>query len=55
MRLAQDLVSATGSLLVPQGCSLDDGTIVQLRRVEALSGEFLWVAVNEDGREALAA
>jgi hypothetical protein len=55
MRLAQDLVSATGSLLVAQGCSLDDGTILQLRRVEALSGEFLWVAVNEDGREVLAA
>ncbi|HEY2928478.1 HD domain-containing phosphohydrolase [Piscinibacter sp.] len=52
MRLALDLVSASGSLLLGQGCVLDQGMIAHLRRLEEFSGEFLWIAVrSDDGHE----
>jgi response regulator RpfG family c-di-GMP phosphodiesterase len=46
--LAQDLVSRSGSLLLGQGCELTPALIVHLRRLEADSGEFLWIEVTRD-------
>ncbi|HZN85845.1 MAG TPA: HD domain-containing phosphohydrolase [Burkholderiales bacterium] len=48
MRLAQDLVTGAGSLLLARGYVLDEGVIAQLRRLEEFSGEFLWIAVSSD-------
>lgn len=56
MRLAQDLVSAGGALLLAQGHTLEAQHIAHIRRLEAFSGEFLWLSVHaDDGRELRAA
>ena len=52
MRLVQDLVSASGALLLAQGHRLEEHHIAHIRRLEEFSGEFLWVTVSaDDGRE----
>jgi response regulator RpfG family c-di-GMP phosphodiesterase len=47
-QLAQDLVTASGALLLGQGEVLDEALIEHIRRLESLAGEFLWIAVTGD-------
>lgn len=57
MVLAQDLQSPSGTLLLGQGSALTPALIAHIRRLEALSGQFLWIAVRAqgEGRELAAA
>jgi response regulator RpfG family c-di-GMP phosphodiesterase len=48
LQLGQDLMSPSGALLLSQGERLDGEHIAHIRRIEAFSGEFLWVAVTHD-------
>ncbi len=45
MKLAEDLVSASGTLLLSQDHELDEAQIDQIRRFESSGNEFLWIWV----------
>jgi response regulator RpfG family c-di-GMP phosphodiesterase len=49
MVLAQDLQSPSGTLLLGQGSVLTPALVAHIRRLEALSGHFLWIAVQAKG------
>jgi adenylate cyclase len=54
MRLAEDLVAPTGALLLARGWQLDESMIAHIKRVEELSGAFLWISVEPADQAASA-